>query len=394
MKWKLIGNILGALFLLAILVFAAYMLVPFVRYLSIPVTGGTAAPTFKEDPAVTKIKDQNRAKYFDINTLGNNTTIVSSINQVPEQGGWLNTAPLDLHSLSAEDKFILVDFCSYSDISCYRSAPYNETLWQRYKDNGLIVIYVHTPEFGFEKIPSNILNAIREYSITYPVVTDGERKVWLKFGNHARPGQYLIDPHGEVVYTQFGEGDYDKEEQAIRQNLAGYGWELPTYGAITVPLIPNQEKQQTPELYAGAGFIRRRLGNDEQPIMGNTTTYNLPKQIQDDRIYLAGSWKATNDYLQSVTPGKVIVNYLANSVYLVLSQAVSPVMVEVQLDGAPVPQDLCGKNIIQQNGKTYMQIVAPGLYFPISDKAPYGRHTLTLLTPPGVRLYTITFGVY
>lgn len=394
MKWKLIGNLIGALFLIAILVFAAYMLVPFVRYLSIPVTGGTAAPTFKEDPEVAKIKAQNRAKYFNLATMGNATTIVPSIKEVPIQNGWLNTAPLDLHGLAKEDKFILVDFWTYSCISCYRAEPYIESLWKRYKDYGLVVVGVHSPQFDFEKSPINILNAIRAEGITYPVVTDGDKQIWNKFGNHFWPGTYLIDPHGEVVYTQFGEGEYAKEEAAIRKNLAAYGWELPNYGPTPTFLVSTDEKTQTPELYAGAGFIRRRLGNDDQPNLKSTTNYTLPKQILPDRIYLSGSWKADNDYLLAKTNGQVVVNYLANSVYLVLAQAINPIMVEVQLDGVPVPEDVRGKDIIVQNGKTYLQIVQPGLYFPIKDTAPYGRHTITLITPAGLRLYSFTFGVY
>jgi peroxiredoxin len=394
MKWKLIGNLLGALFLVAILVFAAYMLVPFVRYLSIPMTGGTAAPMFNEDPAVVKIKAQNRAKYFNLNTMGNASTIVPTIKEVPIQNGWLNTAPLDLHALAKEDKFILIDFCTYSLINCYRESPYVESLWKRYKDYGLVVVGVHSPEFDFEKNPANILNAIKAEGITYPVVTDGEKQIWNKFGNHFWPGNYLIDPHGEVVYTQFGEGGYAKEEETIRKHLAAFGWELPNYGPTPTYLDPIDQKAQTPELYAGAGFIRRRLGNDEQPILKSTSIYTLPKQIQSDRIYLSGSWKAESDYLQAKTDGQVIVNYLANSVYIVLAQAVNPIMVEVQLDGMPVPENIRGKDIIVQDGKTYLQIIQPRLYFPIKDKAPYGRHTLTLLTPPGLRLYSFTFGVY
>ncbi|MFN7096265.1 MAG: redoxin domain-containing protein [Gammaproteobacteria bacterium] len=394
MKWKLIGNLLGAMFLIAILVFAAYMLVPFVRYLSIPVTGGTVAPTFKEDPAITKIKEQNKAKYFDVNVLGNHTTIVPSIAQVPAQGGWINTAPLDLHGLAAEDKFILVNFCSYSDINCHRIEPYLEWIWTQYKEYGLVVIYVHTPELDFEKKPVNVLNAARADGVTYPIVTDAEKTIWNKFGNHTRPGQYLIDPHGEVVYTQFIQDEYKKEEQVIRQNLLGYGWELPTNLTQPTFLVSNEEKPQTPILYAGAGLIRRRLGNDQQPVAGSTTIYNSPKKMDPDQIYLSGSWAAANDYLQSMTAGQVNVNYLASTIYVVLSQAINPIMVEVRLDGQPVPVDLRGKDIIVQDGKTYMQIVAPGLYFPISEQAPYGRHQLTLLTPPGLRLYTFTFGVY
>lgn len=393
-KSKIIGNILGGLALIALLIFSAYMLVPFVRYLSVPVTGGTPAPTFKENPETAKIRALNQANYFNTAVMGNNTTIVNNIDQVPEQGGWFNTAPLDLHTIAAQDKLILVNFWSVTDLGSYRETPQTELLWGRYRDHGLVVIGVDTPEFAFEKKPATVFNIIHAEGITYPVVTDANREIWKKFGNHFISAQYLVNPRGQVVYTHFGEGDYQNQEAAIRKQLALAGWNLPDYPPLLSPPQPNFKASQTPTLYAGPVFLRKELGNNPQPVQNRTASYTLPKIILPDRIYLAGQWKAAKDYLQSMSNAKIVLNYEASAVYPILGQAIKPVWVEVQLDGMPVSQAMQGKSIMTKNGKTYMQIVQPGLYFPVADQTSSGRHTLTLILPAGLELYAFKFAVF
>lgn len=390
MKWKMITNILGGLFLLALMIFATYMVVPFVRYLSIPVTGGTQAPPFKESSAMVKLKAANQSNYFNTSILGNTSEIVSSIKDVPEQGGWINTAPLDLHALAAQGYTILVLFGNYNNLNTYLTLPAIKDIWQKYKDHGLVVVSVPSPQFNFEKDPAYLLSVIRANKITYPVVTDGEKQIWNKFGNYRRPAIYLIDTHGEVVYTQFGEGNYAKLDEAIRNQLQKAGWALPSALSDNY-LQVNQQKIQTPTLYVGTNFIRRRLGNSEQPEANKTVNYLLPKELKENYLYVQGSWLAKPDYMQAQTAGVITVIYLANSVYLVLDAVKKPLKVEIQLDQAPIPKNLRGKNIVEQNGKTYIEITEPGLYFPLQDHAPYTRHQLTILTPAGLRLYAIDF---
>ncbi|MBY0544990.1 MAG: redoxin family protein [Gammaproteobacteria bacterium] len=394
MKWKMIGNLVGAVLLIAILIFSAYTLVPFVRYLSIPITGGTKAPAFQESPETAKINTENKQNYFNTKAMGNGKTMVSNISEVPNQGGWLNTAPLNLKVLAAEDKLLLINFWSSTDLRSYRSTVFMETLWQRYKNYGLVVIGVDAPEFDFEENPVNVLNAIHEQDITYPVVTDAKKEIWKKFGNHFVSAHYLIDRRGEVVYSHFGEQNYTEEEQLIRQQLMSYGWHLPTYPPLPALLQPDFRTQQTPSLYVGPVFIRRELGADPQPIRGRTANYAFPSIILPDRVYLAGTWKADSDYLQAMTPAKVTVRYTASTAYVVLAQAIHPIWVEVQMDNAPVPVAMRGSSIVERKGKTYMQVVQPGLYFPLADNAPYGQHILTLITPAGLNLYAFKFAVY
>jgi thiol-disulfide isomerase/thioredoxin len=394
MKRRWLAKLLSSLFTIGILVFAVYMLIPFLHSVKNLETAQTTAPnTSTEDPFVTKLKIENQAKYFDINTLGSGQQIVHSIKQVPVQNGWINTAPLDFKTLAQQQRLVLVNFWTYSSINCYRAMPYLEELWQRYKDYGLVVVGIHSPEFEFEKDPSHILAAVRREKITFPVVTDGDKVLSNKFGNRYWPGKYLIDSRGEVVYTQLGEGGYAAEEKVIREKLAAAGWHLPPVKPIAMFLQPSLQPV-TPDLYAGAGFVRRRLGNDAQPVLKRTTDYILPKQLEPDVLYLSGSWKASYDYVQSTTPAQVQVNYQSNSIYAILDQALAPIWVEVQWDGLPIPQAWQGKDIVIRDGKTYLHVTEPRLYFPLKNHTPYGRHTLTLLTPVGLRFYGFSFGAY
>ncbi len=159
--------------------------------------------------------------------LANATSIVQTIDQVPEEGGWINTAPLNISLLQKENKVIVMDFWTHGCINCIRDAPHVQQFWEKYKDHGLVIIGVHSPEFEYEHKPANILAFVKKAHLTYPIMTDGDMTVWNKFGNHFWPGKYIINPKGTIVYTHFGEGDYDEQEQAIRKALKDAGWQLP-----------------------------------------------------------------------------------------------------------------------------------------------------------------------
>ncbi len=380
--------------LIAILI-TAYLFIPFVRYILIPITGGTKAPdTLEAESPKISLSDYNKR------LLANQQQKVPTIEQVPEQNGWINYGPQSvktvLKDLQKQNKVVLIDFWTYSCINCVRATPYTKELWDRYKDHGLMIIGVHSPEFDFERNPKNILAAVKRAGITYPVLTDADKKVWKAFGNHFWPGKYLIDPRGIIIYKQFGEGDYAHEEQVIRKTLEKFGAKLPDYGPTSTFLEPFFNKTQTPELYAGPGFIRRAYGNYEQPKQNQTIDFKLPTTIQADRIYLQGSWLGSNDYVQSITPGAIVLKYSASAPYIVLTLANEnkSETVDVLVDGKPVPEKLRGKDITVRDGKTIMMIDEPRLYYPIAENAPYGEHTIRFNVPVGIRFYSFTFGVY
>ncbi|MGH8129073.1 MAG: cytochrome c biogenesis protein DipZ, partial [Gammaproteobacteria bacterium] len=294
-------------------------------------------------------------------------------------------------------KVILVDFWTYTCINCIRANPFDELYWNRYKDYGLVIIGVASPEFAIEGVPKNVLIGVKREGLTYPILMDAKMKVWNNFGNHFWPGKYLIDPHGSIVYHKFGEGDYEHEESVIREQLVKAGHtHLPPDRALDpkLDLIPASNRTQTPELYAGPGFLRQPLGNSKQPVQGATTDFTLPATLDPDRIYLGGKWHGAHDYVESEDNGVVGLNYVAQAAYVVLDTADGSKKIEVTLDGKPVPPKFRGSDITVADGKTYITVTEPRLYWPIANRAPYGRHTIRFNVPAGVRLYSFTFGTY
>lgn len=352
-------SLLGFIILIIILLIISFNYIPFLRYNVIKYTGPTQAPELPD------------LKNF----------------------VWINSPPLDLQQLRKEKRVILIDFWTYTCINCVRATPYTEALWERYKEDGLVVIGVHTPEFEVEQMPENVKEAVTRAHISYPVVLDPEKKIWNAFHNRYWPAKYLINPEGEIIYFHFGEGGYEEEERMVYEALKDAGWN-PTEYEKTPKFLEPINKRQTPELYGGLNFLRKNFGNREQPQLRKEVLFTLPKGIQPDYIYLEGKWIGFPDFVESATEGKVVLNYLANAVYCVLARGETPLLVQVLLDGKPVPEVFRGPDLISEEGRTYMKVDQPRLYAPIAATTAYGRYTLTLEVPEGLRLYSFTFGVY
>src|SRR5580692_2169599 len=146
--------------------------------------------------------------------------------------GWINSPPLTAEQLKG--KVVLVDFWTYSCINCLRTLPYIRAWADKYKDSGLVVLGVHTPEFAFEKDPDNVRRAVRELNITYPVALDNDYKIWKGFNNSYWPADYLVDAIGRVRHHHFGEGKYDESEQQIQALLKERNGHAPGGGLVTV----------------------------------------------------------------------------------------------------------------------------------------------------------------
>lgn len=392
-------RVIAAVVVIVLVVAAiAYAKVPVVRYFLLPITGSTAAPqsllgSDNEQAATHPGAQQDMPQRI----FSNRTHTVDSIEQVPPEGGWINSKPLDLKKLEKKGDVILIDFWTYTCINCIRANPFDEVYWQRYKNHGLVIIGVASPEFKIEGVPKNVLIGVEREGLTYPILMDANMKVWNNFGNHFWPGKYLIDPAGKIVYHKFGEGDYAHEEQVIRQQLIKAGHtHLPPDRPLDpkLDLIPATDRPTTPELYAGPDFLRKPLGNVRQPEEGKTVDFHIPAKLDEDRIYLGGQWTSTDEYDQSTGPGVIGLNYIAQAPYVVLDTAGGAKRVEVTLDGKPVPPAYRGTDITASDGKTWMNVNEPRLYWPIANRAPYGRHTIRFKVPAGVRLYSFTFGTY
>lgn len=279
---------------------------------------------------------------------------------------WLNSGPLTMQNLRG--KVVLVDFWTYSCINCIRTLPYVTSWYETYKDQGLVVVGVHTPEFDFEKVTANVETAIRRHKINYPVAQDNNYATWQAYNNRFWPAEYLVDQEGNVVYVHFGEGNYDVTEKAIRTLL----------GLEGEPLAKNPVRNgevKTPEIYFGLDRLQF-LVNGEEP-SSQPQNYNLPDTVPLNTFALGGEWifdgeKATTVQAQA----HVKLRFHAGKVFMV-AQSSEPNKVRVMVDGKKVGEVL---------------VEASQLYT-LFDSGDYQDHDLDLIIEnPGFEAFTFTFG--
>jgi cytochrome c biogenesis protein CcdA/thiol-disulfide isomerase/thioredoxin len=262
------------------------------------------------------VNDQNKQ----LSNCSNGGKQLESCGTAPDIRGitkWLNTpggSPIDLKSLRG--KVVLIDFWAYSCINCQRAIPHVVGWYDAYKDKGLEVIGVHSPEYGFEKIDTNVASGAADLNITYPIALDNSLSTWTNYRNRYWPAEYLIDAQGTVRHVKFGEGDYDVTENLIRQLLsdANKGVDLPpaTEGADTTPTT-----QTTPETYFSVGKVVNYGGQGVYD--QGEATFALPATLAEDSFALKGRWALDYQGATAVDDGaSIALNYHAKNVYLVV----------------------------------------------------------------------------
>ena len=261
------------------------------------------------------VNDQNRA----LSNCTNGASELESCGTAPDiKGidGWLNTpggAPVDLKSLRG--KVVLIDFWAYSCINCQRAIPHVTDWYDKYKDAGLEVIGVHSPEYAFEKVKSNVVSGAADLGITYPIALDNNLSTWTNYRNRYWPAEYLIDGNGTVRHIKFGEGDYDVTETLIRQLLldANPDIELPA-PSESVDTTPTSG--QTPETYFGVGKMVNYGGTDVYD--EGTADFNYPADLADDSFAYRGRWKLDYQGATAESDNSTIaLKYKAKNVYIV-----------------------------------------------------------------------------
>jgi cytochrome c biogenesis protein CcdA/thiol-disulfide isomerase/thioredoxin len=261
------------------------------------------------------VNDQNR----ELSNCTNGARELESCGTAPDIkgiAGWLNTpggAPIDLKSLRG--KVVLIDFWAYSCINCQRAIPHVVDWYGKYKNSGLEVIGVHSPEYAFEKVKSNVVSGAADLGITYPVALDNSLSTWTNYRNRYWPAHYLIDANGTVRHIKFGEGDYDVTENLIRQLLvdANPSVELP---APSESVDTTPASGQTPETYLGVGKMVNYGGTDLYD--EGTATFNYPANLADDSFAYRGRW--TLDYQGATAESDnsaIALKYNAKDVYIV-----------------------------------------------------------------------------
>lgn len=264
------------------------------------------------------------------------------ITTLPELSGataWLNTSALSPKELSG--KVVLIDFWTYSCINCLRTLPYVKTWAEKYKEEGLVVIGVHAPEFAFEKIQANVESAMRDSKINYPVAIDNEFRIWNAFHNQYWPAHYFFDRQGKLRHYHFGEGDYIESEKVIRDLLSENGQVL-LVKSLSVQAegvqAPSSEMPETsPESYIG--FTRAENFASLPSIQNDKiANYQLPKKFEINQWALQGLWiiNRENAVLQKDS-GKILHRFKGRDLHLVLGGS-EKIKFKVKLDGkAPGP---------------------------------------------------------
>ncbi len=306
--------------------------------------------------------------------------------EITKPGRFFNTAdgePVSIAELTAEGKTVLIDFWTYTCINCIRTLPHVEAWYQRYADEGLVVIGVHTPEFPFERDPANVSDSIASNHLTYPVVQDNDYGTWNAFGNQYWPAKYLIDSSGQVRYAHFGEGDYATTEDAIRSLLAENG----NVGARAqqVKAEVADPALRTPETYLGAA---RAQGWRQDPLRAGSKDFGPPgAPAAPNEFVYSGAWNIADEDATALRDGRIDLGFKARRVFLVLGSPQRTRLVQVLLDGKPISPSAAGDDVhdgtVEVNSQRLYSLV---------DLPAAGAHRLTLEFDKGIAGYAFTFG--
>ncbi|HEX9816699.1 MAG TPA: thioredoxin family protein [Candidatus Thermoplasmatota archaeon] len=296
--------------------------------------------------------------------------------------GWINTdQPIDLVSLRGN--VTLVDFWTYSCINCIRTFPYLNAWHDTYKDRGLTIIGVHSPEFRFERDRDNVMEATERHDIEHAVAQDNDFSIWKAYHNRYWPAKYLVDQYGKIRYTHFGEGDYAGTEHQIRLLLQEAGHDPgPTSG------IAERETSggRTPELYAGGS--RASIGNPEGYHPGETITYVKPSQLAADRIYLSGTWYNDDENLRAESGATIFVKFHGAGGNFVAGGADGR-CASAFLDDQTFPPDRAGQDVSYEGGIACIRLDGARSYDFYGG--PNEAHLLELRVPDGFELFTFAF---
>ncbi|WP_337269983.1 cytochrome c biogenesis protein DipZ [Oryzifoliimicrobium ureilyticus] len=306
---------------------------------------------------------------------------------------WLNSSPLTTEELRG--KVVLVDFWTYSCINCIRTLPYVRAWSERYKDQGLVVIGVHSPEFAFEKRIENVRRAIGDLKIAYPIAVDSNYEIWRAFDNSYWPAFYLIDAKGQIRYYQFGEGDYRKTDEAIQELLREAGGSA----AASVPIppqasgieaAPDSQNIRSPETYIGyqqaTGFTSNETVLTDEP-----RQYSL-SEPQLNKWGLSGNWTVGAEAaILDRRDGIIAYRFNARDLHLVLGPGAEgkPVRFQVTIDGHPPGPDHGVDIDAEGNGI----VTATRLYQLVRQSGAVKPKTFAIrFLDPGVQAYAFTFG--
>jgi cytochrome c biogenesis protein CcdA/thiol-disulfide isomerase/thioredoxin len=307
---------------------------------------------------------------------------------------WINSPSLTPESLRG--KVVLVDFWTYSCINCLRTLPYVKAWYAKYKDRGLVIIGVHTPEFPFEKDEANVRKAVKELGIAYPVAMDNDYRIWRNFNNEYWPADYFIDASGHIRHHEFGEGNYDDSEKWIRTLLEEANHRPLLDSATDVAATgteapPDSDDVKSPETYVGY----ERAQNFASPgglEKESARLYQTPAELLLNQWAFSGNWKDTGQIATALAPStSVVYRFHARDLHFVLgpSKDGKPIRFRVTLDGKPPGAD----HGMDTDADGYGTVTEDRLYQLIRQNGSIRDRTFRIeFLGRGVQAYSFTFG--
>lgn len=320
--------------------------------------------------------------------------IESRLASLTTANAWLNSEPLNSRTLKG--KVVLIQFCTYTCINWLRTLPYVRAWAEKYKDMGLVVIGVHTPEFAFEANIDNVSRAIRKTKIDFPVAIDNAYKIWNAFDNHYWPALYFIDAQGRVRHIQFGEGQYDEAEKKIQQLLAetgtaNTGSTLVSGKGYGIEAAADWGNLRSPETYLGYERAEN-FSSGSGRLPGKEYVYSIPSTLDLHHWAISGHWKLEKQsVILKKEGGKIVFRFHARDLHLVMGPetAGKAVRFRVLLDGSP-PGSSHGLDIDEQGNGTATE---QRLYQLIRQPLAVEDHTFEIEFPEaGAEAFAFTFG--
>jgi len=348
--------------------------------------------------------------------------LLTGIKMAPDlvdTGQWINSEPFTLSDQMDKGMVVLVDFWTYTCINCIRTMPYLRDWHEKYADKGLVILGVHTPEFEFEKVYENVVEAVKKFGLKYPIVQDNDFGTWNAFSNRSWPAKYLIDANRTIRYSHFGEGSYDETEAAIRELLVEAGYDIQGIPIGTDPgpeispaaLTAPSGMGHTRELYAGYqrnyGILQSRTAPpyvrhiEYYQQQDADILYTDPGEHDNHFMYLQGLWRNGPENLVHARATEDYEDYIA---IMFIGTSVNGVMtppegatyrVRVTLDDLPVPAAQAGIDIqYDEENHSYVEVDEARMYFLI-DQATFGAGELKLSSNSAdFALFAFTFGSY
>jgi len=325
-------------------------------------------------PGNGMLGDFGAAPGFVTNGTWFNTEGLSAAPGQTSQGG---SMPLSLDALRG--KVVVVDFWTYSCVNCVRTIPYLRAWYSAYRDKGLVIVGVHTPEFEFEKNPANVARAIHELGVTWPVVQDNDYAEWTAWANQYWPAHYFIDAKGRVRYFHYGEGEYDVSEKVIQQLLKEAGANVG--GIVSKPDL--MLETNTPETYLGYDRARG-FASAVAPVADAPADYKPARPPANGEWNLDGRWTITPQYVEPSASGSLQLGFDAKNVFLVIEPLDRGGSISVYVDGSQAADtaDVRGGALAPRESRMYHLV---GLGAP-------GPHVLRLDVKGRLRLFAFTFG--